>query len=71
MNSPKSDSNKSNPSNRKRKQRNSKKIDEKGPVTPITRFFEKKTQMKHENSFGESSTTNVKKRNFKGWKLRL
>ena len=47
MNSPKSDSNKSNPSNRKRKQRNSKMIDEMGPVTPITRFFEKKTQMRH------------------------
>ena len=39
MNSPKSDFNKSNPSSRKRKQRNSKKLDEMGPVTPITRFF--------------------------------
>ena len=46
INSPKSDSNKSNPSSRKRKQRNSKKIDEMGPVTPITRFFEKKTPMR-------------------------
>ena len=47
MNSPKSDSNKSNPSSRKRKLRNSKNIDEMGPVTPITRFFEKSTQMRH------------------------
>ena len=47
MNSPKLDSNKSNPSRRKRKQRISKKIDEMGPITPITRFFEKKTQMRH------------------------
>ena len=47
MNSPKSDSNKSNPSSRKRKQRNSEKIVEMGPVTPITRFYEKRTQMRH------------------------
>ena len=47
MNSLKSDSNKSNPSSRKRKQRNSKKIGEMGPVTPIIRFFEKKAQMRH------------------------
>ena len=47
MNSPKSDSNKSNPSSRKKKQSNSKKIDEMGPVTPIARFFEKKTQMRN------------------------
>ena len=39
MNSPKSDSNKNNPSRRKGKQRNSMKIDEMGPLTPIARFF--------------------------------
>ena len=45
MNSPKSDFNKSNPSSTKRKQRNSEKMVEMGPVTPITRFFfVKKTQ---------------------------
>ena len=62
--SPKSDFKQKNPSSSKKLRGKSKKLDELSSLTPITRFFEKKIQKKHEKLYGESSARNDEKETF-------
>ena len=62
--SPKLDFKQKNPSSSKKLRGKSKKLDELSSLTPITRFFEKKIQKKHEKLYGESSARNDEKETF-------